>query len=178
MDFWPVITSIGLPEAWAAIAAGMVFAYLVLRHTSWQKPTPQRMAFKRVTVLLVFTLILAFVAVHSLKTLTRVPRECTPCGGDLEPPGCNPYCIDGDYSFPSGHAATIFSVSTLAFLMLRRRRGSVPAGLLFYLPAGLVAWSRVALGVHTIPDIAAGTLIGLASALVIWKIRPRMGIFA
>jgi membrane-associated phospholipid phosphatase len=177
MDIWPVITSIGLPEAWAAIAAGMVFAYLVLRHTSWQRPTPQRGAFKRVTVLLVFTLILAFVAVHSLKTLTRVPRDCTPCTSP-EISACNPYCIDGDYSFPSGHAASIFSVCTLVFLMLRRRRGSVPAGLLFYLLAGLVAWSRVALGVHTIPDIAAGALIGLASALVIWKIRPGMGIFA
>ncbi len=193
MDLWFAVTQLGLPEAWASISLGMVLTYIMLRHTSWQRPSPERRAFKAATVLLVFTLILAFVAVHAVKVTTQLPRPCTPCGDALEPPelpdlpqydqagkegNCNIYCIDDDYSFPSGHAATIFSVSTLAFLLIRRRWGSIPRGLLLYLPACLVAWSRVALGVHTIPDIAAGAFIGLASALVVWRIRPRMGIFA
>lgn len=193
MDLWAFITNLGLPEAWAAVSAAMVFAYLSLRHTAWGRPSPQRTAFKRVTVLLVFTLILAFVSVHSLKTAIQVPRDCIPCGNGIEPPklpdlpqydqvgkegDCNPYCIDNDYSFPSGHAATIFSVCTLAFLLLRRRPGPVQSGIPLYSLAGLVAWSRVALGVHTVPDIAAGALIGMASALVVWRIRPRMGIFS
>jgi membrane-associated phospholipid phosphatase len=172
MDLWFAITQLGLPEAWAAIAVGMVFTYLLFRQTSWQRPSPERRAFKTVTVLLVFTLILAFVAVRAVKVTAQVPRPCTPCSSP-EMSACNPYCIDDDYSFPSGHAASIFSVSTLTILLLRRR----PA-LLLYLLAGLVACSRVALGVHTIPDVAAGSLIGLASALVVWKIRPRMGIFS
>ena len=173
MDFWFAITQLGLPEAWSSIALGMVLTYLMLRHTSWQRPSLERRAFKTVTVLLVFTLILAFVAVHAVKVTTQVPRPCTPCGNGLEPPDCNPYCIDDDYSFPSGHAATIFSVCTLAFLLLRRR-----SALLLFIPAALIACSRLVLGVHTLPDIAAGALIGLASAVIIWKIRPRMGIFS
>lgn len=177
MDFWFAITQLGLPEAWSSIALGMVLTYLMLRHTSWQRPSPERRAFKIATVLLVFTLILAFVAVHAVKVTAQVPRPCTPCTSP-EISACNPYCIDDDYSFPSGHAATIFSLCTVAFLLLRRRLGSIPGGLMLYLPACLVAWSRVALGVHTIPDISAGAFIGLASALVVWRIRPRMCIFA
>ncbi len=173
MDFWFAMTQLGLPEAWAAVAVGMVFTYLMLRHTSWQMPSPERRAFKAATVLLVFTLILAFVAVHAVKVTTQFPRPCTPCGNGLEPPACNPYCIDDDYSFPSGHAATIFSVSTLAFLFLRR-----PWSILLFIPATLIAYSRLALGVHTLPDIAVGAFIGLASAAIIWKIRPKMRIFA
>ena len=60
-----------------------------------------------------------------------------------------------------------------ALLLLRRREA-----LLLYIPAVLVAYSRVALGVHTLPDVAAGSAIGLLSAIVIWKLQPRLGILS
>jgi undecaprenyl-diphosphatase len=187
MEPWFVVTQLGLPEGWAAISLGMVMTYIILRHTSWTKPSPERAAFKRAAVLLTFTLILSFVVVHGIKEVTQVPRPCTPCASPelSELPGlpqdnlagkesvCNPYCIAGDPSFPSGHATTIFAVCTVAVLLLRRREA-----LLLYLPAAVIAYSRIVLGVHTLPDIAAGSLIGLFSALVIWRIHPRMGIFA
>ena len=172
MDPWFAVTQLGLPEGWAAIALGMVLTYIILRHTTWTKPSPERKAFKTATVLLTLTLILAFVAVHGIKEITQVPRLCTPCSSP-EISACNPYCIDDDPSFPSGHAATIFAVCTVALLLLRRREA-----LLLYVPAAVIAYSRVALGVHTLPDIAAGSLIGLISALVIWKIQPRLGLLA
>jgi membrane-associated phospholipid phosphatase len=172
MEPWFLVTMLGWPEGWAAISAGMVFTYIVLRHTSWEKPSPERKAFKAATVFLTFSLILTFVAIQGLKETVQVPRPCTPCSGGMVPPECNTYCTE-DSSFPSGHAATIFSVCTVAILLLRRREG-----LLLYLLAGLVAWSRVALGVHTLPDILAGSLIGLASALVVWKVRTKMRIFS
>jgi undecaprenyl-diphosphatase len=171
MEPWFLVTMLGWPEGWAAISAGMVFTYILLRHTSWEKPSPHRKAFKAATVLLTFTLILAFVAIQGLKETVQMPRPCIPCSGGLEPPECNPYCME-DSSFPSGHAATIFSVCTVAILLIRRREA-----VLLYLLAGLVAWSRVALGVHTIPDIAAGSLIGMASALVVWKALPKIPVF-
>lgn len=194
MDPWALVTHVGLPEAWAAISLGMVITYFIMRFTRWKEPSDHREAFKAAAVLLALTLTMAFVTVRVVKEATQVPRPCTPCSSPemsaclpaplgvcpdgsgeicLCPEGCNPYCIDDDYSFPSGHAAAIFSVATLAFLLLRRREG-----LLLYLPAGLVAYSRVALGVHTMSDIGAGALVGIVSALVIWKARPKMGILA
>ena len=185
MEPWFLVTMLGYPEGWAAVSAGMVFTYLLLRHTAWEKPSPHRKAFKSATVLLTFSLILTFVAVQGLKVSVQMPRPCTPCtspeiSGTPGPPPdnqaggesiCNPYCME-DSSFPSGHAATIFSVCTVAILLLRRR-----GALLLYLLAGLVAWSRVALGVHTMTDIAAGSMIGLLSALVVWKILPKIPVF-
>jgi membrane-associated phospholipid phosphatase len=128
MNPWYAVTQLGLPEAWSSVALGMVLTYLILRHTSWREPSAERRAFKAATVLLVFTLILAFVAVHAVKVTAQVPRPCIPCGEGLMPPDCNTYCTDG-YSFPSGHAATIFSVCTVAFLFLRRRFGPIPGAL-------------------------------------------------
>jgi membrane-associated phospholipid phosphatase len=187
MDPWFAVTQLGLPEAWAAISLGMVLTYLILMHTAWEKPSPQRKAFKTATVLLTLTLILAFVSVQAIKQTTQIPRPCTPCTSPeiSQSPGlpqdnlfgkesvCNPYCVDDDYSFPSGHAATIFAVCTAALLLSRRREA-----LILYGPAVVIAYSRLALGVHTLPDIAAGSVLGLVSALVIWRIQPKLGFLA
>lgn len=169
MDCWGIITFLGLPEAWSAISLAMVLAYIMLIHTSWAKPSPERRAFKAAAVLMALTLILAFFSVRAIKETTQIPRSCIPCPAE----DCNPYCIENDFSFPSGHAATIFAVCTAAYLLLRRR-----SGLLLYIPAALIAYSRVALGVHTPADAAAGSAIGILSCLVIWKLQPRMGILS
>lgn len=181
MNPWFLVTQLGLPEAWAAISLGMVITYMIFRYTTWTKPSPERKAFKAVTVLLVLTLILTFVSVRAIKETAQVPRPCIPCSGSLEPPSCNLYCTDGDFSFPSGHAATIFAVTTATFLLLSRRREAsvlVWRGFLLYFPTALIAYSRLALGVHTLPDIAAGSLIGIASAVVVRRYQSRLGILA
>jgi membrane-associated phospholipid phosphatase len=172
MEFWSVVTAFGLPEAWAAIAAGFALTYLILIHTTWQEPSQERRAFKAVAVLMVFTLILAFVTVRIIKETTQVPRPCTACTSP-EMSACNPHCPANDFSFPSGHAATIFAMLILPYLITRRK-----PWLLLIAPAILVAWSRVALGVHTVPDIIGGSIIGIASALIIYKIHPRMRKFS
>jgi membrane-associated phospholipid phosphatase len=173
MDFWFAVTQLGLPEAWASIALGMVITYLILRHTLWKKDSRERRAFKSVTLLLVLGLGLTFVLVEAVKESARVPRPCVPCTGSPEEISCNPYCVDGDYSFPSGHAATGFCVATVFFILWRRR-----SGLAVFLAAALIAFSRVALGVHTFQDILAGGAIGIAAPLVVWRIRPRKGILS
>jgi len=173
MDPWFILTQLGLPEGWACISLAMAIAYILLRKTAWRKPSPERRAFKRVTVLLTLALILSFVSVHAIKETTRIPRPCTPCPSP-EISACNPYCTENDFSFPSGHAAAIFAAATSAFLAFGRRREA----LLLYVPAVMVAYSRVALGVHTFPDILAGSLIGAGSALLVWRYRGRLGILA
>ncbi|NLJ07338.1 MAG: phosphatase PAP2 family protein [Sphingobacteriales bacterium] len=68
------------------------------------------------------------------------------------------------FSFPSGHSATAFTVfSLMAFLILPAKFRWV--ALLFAL---LTAFSRVYLGQHFIPDIAAGSFNGLLVASVVY----------
>ena len=87
----------------------------------------------------------------------------------------SPAKVNRGRSFPSSHAANCFAVAMVCFLFLRRGRW------LTFLPATLVAYSRVYTGSHWPSDVAAGALIGCfcgwaATALlgVIWtKTGPR-----
>ena len=65
------------------------------------------------------------------------------------------------FSFPSGHAASSFAA---AFTLTRSygRRGAVS-----YIPAVLIAVSRVYIGVHYPSDIIAGAVIGTVCALLV-----------
>jgi undecaprenyl-diphosphatase len=65
------------------------------------------------------------------------------------------------HSFPSGHAARAFLISTVA-------AGLGPAGLAIalWIWAPLVALARVAMGVHYLSDIVAGALFGILIALL------------
>lgn len=66
-------------------------------------------------------------------------------------------------SFPSGHTATAFAAATILAMLFR--------GFFFlaFVPALLVAWSRVYMGVHFPLDIAGGAVVGSVTVMiVIW----------
>jgi membrane-associated phospholipid phosphatase len=162
---WYGISLLGTPEMWGAVAGVLVLSYLFLRRRG------KHAKFKGFVFVFVISLFLVFGLVQGLKTLTGVPR---PCG--LENPHCPP---EGGYaysSFPSGHSASGFVVFTSLFLAFRRKK-YLPV---FVLPL-LVAWSRVALGVHTPVDVFAGSIIGLGITLLVWNILrlnpPRRAVF-
>jgi membrane-associated phospholipid phosphatase len=66
-------------------------------------------------------------------------------------------------SFPSGHAGTAFSV----FFCLAAWSGSKSMQFLFFLLASAIAYSRIYLLQHFLPDVMAGALIGTFCSLLV-----------
>jgi undecaprenyl-diphosphatase len=72
----------------------------------------------------------------------------------------NPYNIETDKSFPSGHTSTAFSVATSLSLQYKKWYVVVPV----YAWASSVGYSRLYLGEHYPTDVLAGAAIGAGSA--------------
>lgn len=71
------------------------------------------------------------------------------------------------YSFPSGHSCAAFAA---AYALARSfRRGGWA-----YLPAALIALSRIYVGVHYPSDILVGALIGTLAAMVVYWLSHRV----
>jgi len=68
----------------------------------------------------------------------------------------------GGASFPSGHTLEAFVIATTMALLYRKKKVQVPA----FCWAVLVAYSRLALGVHYPSDVLGGMLIGILLAIV------------
>jgi undecaprenyl-diphosphatase len=73
-------------------------------------------------------------------------------------------------SFPSSHAANCFALATVISVFYRRR------GWIAFIPAAIVAFSRMYVGVHWPVDVLAGCLIGALCGLgsvfilkTVWK---------
>jgi membrane-associated phospholipid phosphatase len=90
---------------------------------------------------------------------------------------CTPVFDALDIHSPSGHVAAATVVTGGLAAMLTRRRSSIlPAALLAALAIGV---SRLVLGVHTLPEVIVGALIGLVGAVVLLRFTsppPRLRI--
>jgi len=75
----------------------------------------------------------------------------------------------GSSSFPSTHASVAGAFGMLAWWRAPHpvARWAAPA------LTGLVAWSRMAVGVHFPLDVAAGLAVGIAAAWVVHRLRHR-----
>ncbi len=90
-----------------------------------------------------------------LKETFRIPRPST------GPTGLGPY------GFPSGHAETVTLATTYIALTNPRY-----APIIALIP--LVSYTRVALGVHTVLDVAGGFLVGLGMAVLAKLVEARL----
>ncbi|NMB84271.1 phosphatase PAP2 family protein [Candidatus Roizmanbacteria bacterium] len=73
-------------------------------------------------------------------------------------------CPD-DYSFPSSHATTAFSASTILAFFDKKR------GRFYYAVAGLISLSRIYLFCHYFSDVFFGAILGYLISRLIIKIR-------
>jgi undecaprenyl-diphosphatase len=71
-------------------------------------------------------------------------------------------------SFPSSHAANCFALATVIFLFHRRW------GWIAFIPAALVALSRMYVGSHWPLDVLAGSLIGIGCGWAVVAVLRRM----
>lgn len=70
-------------------------------------------------------------------------------------------------SFPSGHAAFYFAISTIVYFYNKK------ASAFFFIASFLISISRVFVGIHWPFDILAGAIIGILSGWFIYKIFKR-----
>ena len=92
-----------------------------------------------------------------------------PAAVSLSPaPATNPH----GHSFPSSHTVNNFSAATVLTLFYRRR------GWLYFLPAAIIAYSRIYVGAHWPVDVLLSAPLGICLGLVLvalveWAWRTR-----
>lgn len=90
---------------------------------------------------------------------------------------CSPLFGPMDVHSPSGHVAAATVVSGgLAALLFRQRASILPVALL---AAVVIGVSRLVLGMHSLPEVVVGALIGLAGAAALLRLAgppPRLRI--
>ena len=158
LDPMYILTFLGEPQLWMALSAVLVLMYFVIRYR-WYK---FRLPLKRFLLVLIPSIAVVLLLSLFFRAVFPVARPCVPC--TMIQSICNPFCPANDPSFPSAHAGMAFAAFTSLWLVRRK----APEAVIFILPVA-IAYSRVALGVHTWLDIAGGSIIGLAVAIVTWR---------
>lgn len=102
-----------------------------------------------------------------LKHLVHRPRPFTQQMVVLRVSSTTASGLPKDSSFPSGHACNAFMTAALFAERLRRKR------YVLYAMAGLVALSRIYLGVHYPSDVIAGACLSLTITWLMLSLRPQ-----
>ncbi len=143
-----------------SIGGRLAAVWLVLTAIGWYRDRSRAPAFWQAVTAIVLAFVLADLV---LKPVVHRPRPFAVVSG-ASVIGSEP----GEYSFPSGHAATCFAG---AWALARAWPAAGPA---LWVLALLISYSRVYVGVHYPLDVIAGALIGIGAAyLAIGRTRWR-----
>ena len=154
-----VLSALGNPRIWYLLAgAGIPLSWWLQRKGDDRA---------RELLCVALALLTTWLVVAGLKYLTGRPRP--PMFLD---PGLYGFLFSAGAaefrSFPSGHAACAFAVAVTLGRYLR------PARYLLFAVAGLIAWSRLVLGIHYLSDVVVGAYLGVMIPVFI----SRLAIFS
>ena len=123
-----------------------------------------RRRFPLAAVLAAISYLVATLLANILKAATDRPRP------SVADPAIHPLiAVPGSSSLPSGHAAGAFAAALAVGLVHPRLRWPL------LLLAGLIALSRVWLGVHYLTDVIAGSALGCVVAYAAFRIAVIIG---
>jgi undecaprenyl-diphosphatase len=96
----------------------------------------------------------AIAGIFVFKALKKLSRRQRPC--QLEPHCWSKVLPPDQFSFPSGHTMTAFSIALVVSFFYPGLEGPL------YFLAASIAVSRVVLGMHFLSDVLAGAVLGSA----------------
>jgi len=132
------ITFLGNPAVW----------FIIATYYYWNGK-------KRESFHLVLLMFLASISTDALKSVFRRPRPSAGMGSEVTKKLAELAGGFSKYSFPSGHSMAIGSVAAYLMGFVGRRKDLAIIAL-----AGLVALSRVYLGMHYLSDVIVGLALG------------------
>jgi undecaprenyl-diphosphatase len=94
----------------------------------------------------------ALAGVFVFKALKKISHRRRPC--ELEPHCWSRVLPPDQFSFPSGHTMTAFSIALVVSYFYPGLEGAL------YFVAASIALSRVVLGMHFLSDVLAGAVLG------------------
>jgi membrane-associated phospholipid phosphatase len=127
------------------ISIGLVLSILVISRK--KKSRPLRLIFYKMVTVLIIAAIISF----CLKNLVIRERPFKTY------PDIEKMSEAGSSSFPSGHTLEVFAIALAFSLAFPKKKFIIP----LFIWAALVAYSRMALGVHYPSDVIGGMIIGV-----------------
>jgi len=134
----------------------IVFIFIYLIYSFNQK----NKSYKNV-IFIITSILSAAIVTNLLKIIIKRPRPY-----DIHSFINIQHLDAGGYSFPSGHTTEVFALAMAMLLVTKSFKKVIP----FYLWAILIAYTRMAFGVHYPLDILGGIIIGILIPFIIYKI--------
>ena len=132
------------------VAIAIIVLMLLLRRTA-------------LSLRLLLTFLLSGLISQLLKSWFHAPRPLTYFNHQAYHHFIEGVTHTGYHSFPSGHTTTAFAIAAMLACHFRKNLSCV----IFFMLAAGVGYSRIYLGQHFVPDVLAGMMLGIGTAVLI-----------